>query len=787
MSFIPLKRKHTKKPNYPILGDHRKLFSCKPVALYMHGANGSDLYNLVTGNKVGSTGHTKSVGANGVEIDTNNAAGITDNVPMNGDFSAFTFVRYNNNTQDHTMINWGFQDPILWADTLTNELRPTLYGNPALHGVAGSLSNTQSGYRGTGYHCWGACASTGSVTNSLFLNGEIAATGGAGVWSADSTMEIFSNAGGGSGKSADARVVWTIVFDKRIPNREALFLTKNPEAIYQILQPATQYLPTFADVVAASTVGYIPIKRKHFAPPVGRVEVDPSSPQAEGLIGCWPITNGSMFSATKDISASKQIPATIEDNLSPSVTRLGHSVKGASGVAPSMYWSGSDANFFRIQSGTYSMWIAPTVANFGTLPQEVFGADSRLILGIAINGSALATSELGVMWYSGGTFKTLTTGVTSWAVGEWNHIAVTIDEGVSQKLYLNGEMVDSLTDANSIVYSAARTGGMMAAQWSAGKYGADAYGKEFRIYNRPLSAKEVKDLYNPETRWSLYQPRTQYLPTFADVVAASTVGYMPIKRKHTRKPSYDVEVDWANPMTKGLVACVMLGGGRQAFDIVQNVAWTPDAGYTNSVNTLDGRTLENTSSTDIGIYAPANAAYRIAQGSVLLSHIPSEKTNWRSWFALDNTTYAKSIFIQGLTNGVIEEFVQGTSTSTATNTYFANKRTNLVATYDGSRQRLAVNGKAVIDSARAVALTYSGYPVIGYVDNLSGRALKGEMGVFMIWDTPLSEAQEKSLSLNPYQILQPRTQYIPVGAAAASGFKPYWALTASRASMIGAR
>jgi len=58
------------------------------------------------------------------------------------------------------------------------------------------------------------------------------------------------------------------------------------------------------------------------------------------------------------------------------------------------------------------------------------------------------------------------------------------------------------------------------AQWNTGN-SCDAKAKDFRLYNRALSAAEIGAMYNPQTRWSLYQPRTQLI----DVTVAAAGGF----------------------------------------------------------------------------------------------------------------------------------------------------------------------------------------------------------------------------------------------------------------------
>ena len=53
--------------------------------------------------------------------------------------------------------------------------------------------------------------------------------------------------------------------------------------------------------------------------------------------------------------------------------------------------------------------------------------------------------------------------------------------------------------------------------------------------------------------------------------------------------------------------------------------------------------------------------------------------------------------------------------------------------------------------------------------------------------TLYNDAMVRDLHSNLYQVLQPRTQLLPLTIPAVSGFKPAWAMASSRSGMIGAR
>jgi hypothetical protein len=143
--------------------------------------------------------------------------------------------------------------------------------------------------------------------------------------------------------------------------------------------------------------------------------------------------------------------------------------------------------------------------------------------------SGAAGNPLTFSWNNGASEYDAASGLTL-TTGAW-HFAVAAYAGTSTTLYLSGPnglasyVIGSLTD-NSKTPSA----------WYAG-YDSAVGGRELdgefcdlRIYNRALSSAEVWALYDPRTRWDLYQQPTRRL--WIDTAAAPATGghpqYLPL-------------------------------------------------------------------------------------------------------------------------------------------------------------------------------------------------------------------------------------------------------------------
>jgi len=98
----------------------------------------------------------------------------------------------------------------------------------------------------------------------------------------------------------------------------------------------------------------------------------------------------------------------------------------------------------------------PTANWLDIANHKFYSIDSRAVLGSYINGTTLDSGEIGAGWYDG-AFRTLGTGINSYPIGEFIHMALTKEEGVAQKLNVKGKLQSSNTQAGSIIYEDTRS------------------------------------------------------------------------------------------------------------------------------------------------------------------------------------------------------------------------------------------------------------------------------------------------------------------------------------------
>lgn len=242
------------------------------------------------------------------------------------------------------------------------------------------------------------------------------------------------------------------------------------------------------------------------------------------------------------------------------------------------------------------------------------------------------------------------------------------------------------------------------------------------------------------------------------------MSVIPLKRKHTRKPNYPVGIDWSNPLSKGLKIFV-------ATPFYNSVTGKMEAAVNGAAKTRNVMVFDGTDDRADGkVKAATGSAFTVASkyksgsaiGSasryllnihrsadpfaVILWHYGAASEVRANW-SLNG--YAS--FLHEPAAGEASKVIISVPSSTYTDAY---------ALIDGVIPPINA-GTSVPFSA-----TTDDYSVGGR--STGARYWDGDIEYVAKWSRALSAAEQKSFQENPYQILQPRTQYIPI-AAAASG------------------
>ncbi len=203
---------------------------------------------------------------------------------------------------------------------------------------------------------------------------------------------------------------------------------------------------------------------------------------SNGLVGYWKMDEASGnaidSSGNGNTGTLTGAPTSVAGSLGPA-----KNFANTAGVAASDYYNVTTTTGLSADAITVSAWINPDVITSGE--RQCFINSPGTFFDIEPGGSLVAY----IQTTPTGWIAQSTTGLQT---GVWQHVVQTYDRK-TRNLYINGVLKSSVIDRTEALINtgATRVGD---ATW-----GGEAYdGKidEVRIYNRALSPKEVRDLYN---------------------------------------------------------------------------------------------------------------------------------------------------------------------------------------------------------------------------------------------------------------------------------------------------
>lgn len=250
--------------------------------------------------------------------------------------------------------------------------------------------------------------------------------------------------------------------------------------------------------------------------------------QARGLVGLW-LPAAGFVDASSDrrmrsllshgnasLSPGLKSPNSSYDPVEVIDTELGPSLDTTLQMSnpPSLISTSAIGNF--IDEASFSFFIRVRIGvSAGDILETQTVSSRTLTLNISSN-------EFRASLYDGTTSLSIVSGVTA-TVGEVYHLLVTYRAG-TLTLYVNGFNRGSDTDG---AYSEGALGVLQISQ--ASNYFQGRIG-EVRVYDRELSAAEAWQLYDPATRWALYQPRlaTVAMMSLVEDIVLTTFSIQPI-------------------------------------------------------------------------------------------------------------------------------------------------------------------------------------------------------------------------------------------------------------------
>lgn len=232
-----------------------------------------------------------------------------------------------------------------------------------------------------------------------------------------------------------------------------------------------------------------------YRPPDGPFEVNWASPQADHLIGWFPLVGRRGLLPVENVLLGEHYP-------SDSANQPSWLTDEELGTIP--YYAGNVRHIVRL---TEALGEQFTVA--ATFKPTADDSTSRFIWGSGNFGSSNKLVHIGPRRHNQMVFRFYYNDldVTSEHLNEWTWLVATYDKNAGsnqQKLYLDGLLRGQRNNSTGF------TGNQV--HHIAAVYKGDYFQgslADVRVYNRALPPDEVWQHYDPATRWDLYQPLRQ--------------------------------------------------------------------------------------------------------------------------------------------------------------------------------------------------------------------------------------------------------------------------------------
>ena len=244
---------------------------------------------------------------------------------------------------------------------------------------------------------------------------------------------------------------------------------------------------------------------------------------------------------------------------------------------------------------------------------------------------------------------------------------------------------------------------------------------------------------------------------------------MKVRRVRTSQPQHKAEIDWANPITLGLVYWEMPGNGKAVPSVItgakryatsRGIAYGFGSGFGTTTTDIV-KTQFNQHSTQrsyFGISLATGGASNLGRifdkrsGATDSEHLLVETSAGnklirygRQWLTLSQWSSPVDSIVLG------REFTWGLS-------YAANANTDDPVFYiDGVPVAVTVNAR----SSSSSIVNNTNYYTLGNRDSDKARGTIGYTTLWLVFDRILSATEHLSLHANPWQIFKPRL--LPVG------------------------
>lgn len=237
------------------------------------------------------------------------------------------------------------------------------------------------------------------------------------------------------------------------------------------------------------------------------------------------------------------------------------------------------------------------------------------------------------------------------------------------------------------------------------------------------------------------------------------------RRVRTTQPQQNVQIDWSNPVTAGLVFAYTMGNeavgwGEDGRSNIQYVKVSDGSPFGRCINTLSGTAGQVLSATSGYLFAsPTQTSIKSGAYSLFAFGTSSSNTVQS---AIDDDNGSARRFQFRFSNGKAEliPFYNGGNGSVtapvALSAYDLANGFAMGATVNGTAYAIFQKGvKTAGTTLPSTALTPNSSIAIGVRSTQVQQWLVGGLMLVAMWNRPLTDAEHASLSDNPWQLFKP--------------------------------
>lgn len=238
------------------------------------------------------------------------------------------------------------------------------------------------------------------------------------------------------------------------------------------------------------------------------------------------------------------------------------------------------------------------------------------------------------------------------------------------------------------------------------------------------------------------------------------------KRPWIKKPPQIVDIDWSNPLTKGLKSAVFFMGGVPRELVNGTNAILVDGGEIGA--SIHGRVFSGDGNGIFGDFGDVGGVSTDEMSVMVLAKVNSTGRNWFVYKGSPfDTSTGYSLYFWEDGDAYFDIYTSEVEQAAGGITYSTDVWYNVGGYYDGSNTWVEVDGLAGSNNPASGNITNgTDLLTIGSSQDFTDYGIDGDISHELSWDRLLSPKERRAINENPYQILKPRISHLPIPEAA---------------------